>query len=581
MLVELHIKDFAIIDQISLHFREGLTVITGETGAGKSIIVDAVNLVLGGPTDRDFVRAGASRAAVDAIFRIPANLRDSIKPLLDEEAVEYDTLDELTMTREVRDNGRSFARINGTPCKLSTYKEIGGLLVDIHGQSEHLSLLKPKQHVYLLDRFANLQEARLELAGLVRHYHQVQREIEALQQDEAAVARRVDILEYQIEEIETARLRTGEEEELQAESKRLANSEKLFELTAEVRRLLYAGEAGESAAVELLDEAAIVLGKLAKLDGDIQAAAELAQTISVQAEELAEDVRRYADRIDVTPGRLDEVEERLQTIGLLKRKYGGSVEAVLKFLEKARGELASITSSGERLQELHQNREALLREIGEKSAKISTSRHAAGKEISAAIEGELKHLRMAAARFEVQIENQEDPEGCYVGDKRYEFDVTGIDHVEFMLATNFGEPLKPLAKVASGGETARSMLALKSVLSRADETPALIFDEIDQGIGGRLGTVVGEKLWRLSGHHQVFCVTHLAQLASFADSHFRVSKHVVGNRTITQVQRLENDTRLTELMEMLGTDTESGRQSAGDLITLANQVKAGEWVEFG
>lgn len=580
MLTELHITDFAIIDDLSLTFEDGLTIITGETGAGKSILVDAVNLVLGGPADRDFVRSGTDQTSVEAVFRVPTTVREEIKALLDEEQIEYDALEQLVMSRQIRVNGRNTARINDSPCKLTTYREIGSLLIDIHGQSEHLSLLKPKEHIYLLDRFAGVEEERRVLEKIVRQLHDIQRQIRNLHQDEAAIARRVDILKYQISEIETAKLRLGEDDELETESKFLANSEKLRRYAHEAEVLLFSGEAGESAAVELLEQASILLSKLAELDPNMQPTAELAESISIQVGELAEDVRHYGDKIDVTPGHLDLIEERLQAINALKRKYGGSIEAVLKFADKATEELNGITNSEERLQELAKEQEKLLKDIGKRAIELSKRRQKAGKEIGKMIELELKDLRMPAARFEVHITQQEDATGCYVGEQRFAFDLTGIDEVEFMLATNFGEPLKPLAKVASGGETARSMLALKSVLSRADQTPSLIFDEIDQGIGGRLGGVVGEKLWRLSRHHQVFCVTHLAQLASFADNHYRVSKGVIKGRTITHVEPLAPEGKIEELMMMLGSETESGRQNADDLIIHAQQIKTGETLKM-
>jgi DNA repair protein RecN (Recombination protein N) len=581
MLVELHIKDFAIIDELSLSFGSGLTVITGETGAGKSILVDAVNLILGATSDRDFVRSGTQRAAVDAVFRLPPNIQEQIKPILDEAEVEYETLDELTLTREVRATGRSTARINGSTCKLSLYREIGSLLVDIHGQSEHLSLLRPRQHIYLLDSFADLDDTRRSLSEKVRELQSVRREINSLQQDEAAIARRMDILEYQLQEINAAQLRIGEDDELREESNRLANSEKLLIHTQRVEHLLYAGEAGETAATELLAEAAIVLEKLAALDLSLQETAELAENLSIQAQEIADDMRRYSESVELSPGRLDEVEERLQVINNLKRKYGGSIKDVLEFARKAREELDGITNSEERMAELRAKEEKLLHHIGDRAHQLSLARQKAAQELAQGIEAELKQLRMEAARFSVEITQKEDEEGCYVNEQRLAFDITGIDNVEFMLSTNFGEPLKPLAKVASGGETARSMLALKTVLTNADATPSLIFDEIDQGIGGRLGAVVGEKLWRLTENHQVFCVTHLAQLASFADAHFRVDKLVIGDRTVTRVIRLDTEGRRAELMQMLGTETSSARENANDLLAIAFQTKNGQWVELG
>ncbi|NDJ85230.1 MAG: DNA repair protein RecN [Chloroflexi bacterium] len=580
MLQELRITNFAIISDIFLEFSSGFNVITGETGAGKSILIDAVNTVLGAQADRSFIRTGAERASVEAVFAIPEHLRPVIKPLLDEEAIDHKSLEMLHLSREIKTNGRNVARINGTVCKLASYREIGSMLIDIHGQSEHLSLLRPREHIYMLDRYAGLEKDRAALAAQVRELQGIRREINKLEQDEAALARRAEILDYQIKEIEAAALKPGEDTELREESNRLANSERLLELTHDAERALFADDVGESGAVELLEEAALTLGKLALLDPAMQELAETAESVSIQAEELADRVRRYGEQIEVSPGQLDSIEERLAAISNLKRKYGGTVEAVLEFLENAKQELEGITHSEERLEELAVQEETLLRQIGESGSALSQKRQEAGQRLGQLIEAELRSLRMEAARFEVRIEQQVDEAGCYVGDERLSFDTTGIDDIEFMLAANFGEPLKPLAKVASGGEASRSMLALKQILSQADQTPTLIFDEIDQGIGGRLGSLLGHKLWQLSSSHQVLCVTHLAQIASFADIHFQVSKSVDEGRTITHVARLDPARRLLELAEMLGSESTSARQNAHDLLNLAWQTKNGQKVEI-
>lgn len=582
MLSELYIKDFAIIDEIRLQFTEGFNVITGETGAGKSILIDAVSVVLGSQADRDFVRSGAEKAIIEAIFKIPTVLQPIIQPMLDEEEIDYDTLDELMFAREIRSTGRNVARINGVVCKVSAYKEIGSLLIDLHGQSDHLSLLKPKQHIYLLDRYANLEDSRKAIGTVVRRLHQVRREIDQFQQDEAALARRVEMLEYQVQEIEDAKLKPNEETNLKEESNRLANSEKLMEYSRDAEQMLFADDVGESGAVEMLEEASLALSRLALLDPSAEELSEIAEQVSIQAEELADSVRRYGQKIDISPGRLDEVEERLAFIANLKRKYGSSVSEVLEYAQNAREELENITHSEARMEALEKEEEELLQKIGELGIVLSKARLKAGETLAKLIEKELRDLRMEAARFEVRIDQREAEDGCYVDDVRLAFDATGIDEVEFMLATNFGEPMKPLAKVASGGETARSMLALKAILSQADQVPTLIFDEIDQGIGGRLGSVLGEKMWRLAKHHQVLSITHLAQLGSFADTHFRVSKQVNNNRTITLVLKLDPGGRLAELTEMLGSEASGARQNARDLLVMATEIKSREqYVELG
>jgi DNA repair protein RecN (Recombination protein N) len=464
-------------------------------------------------------------------------------------------------------------------CNLNVYREIGSMLVDIHGQGEHLSLLKPAQHVYLLDRYAALESARLAVMGTVREVDQVRDAIASLLTDEAVLARRVDMLQYQIQEIQAADPHPEEEEQLLQERNRLVNAEKIAELTTEVQYAL-SGDMGDvPGAEDLVAQASLVLAKLAKLDPTIEDRAQLADSLSVQIQELARVIREYHDEIEFDPHRLNEIEERFELLNRLKRKYGGTIEGVLEYARNAQAELDAITHSEERLAELREQEEQLLHQIGELAGKLSSDRQEAGGRLTEAIVEELGDLSMRGARFEVQIAHEDDPEGCYVGDRRLAFDGTGIDRVEFYMAANVGEPLRPLAKVASGGETSRIMLALKSVLSRADHVPTLIFDEIDQGIGGRVGAVVGQKLWRLAENHQVVVVTHLAQLAGFGDAHYRVSKHVQSNRTVTRIQRLDDQGRVDELAEMLGAETDSARQSAYDILMLARRAKEGRWLE--
>jgi DNA repair protein RecN (Recombination protein N) len=579
MLQELRIRDFAIIDDLTLTFEPGFVVITGETGAGKSIIVDAVNLLLGERSDATLVRGGAERAVVEGAFSIPAPLHDEMSAYLHDQGLEGESPEEVVLMREVRANGRSQARVNGVMCSLAVYRDVGGMLVDIHGQSEHLSLLKPAQHLYLLDRYAGLEEPRRKVQILVRQLNRLREEINHLLVDEAAVARRVDMLQYQIQEIQAANPRPEEETELQHERNRLVNAEKIAELASETQFLL-AGEIGGNNGVEdLLAQVSLALAKLAKLDPTLEEHAQLSETLSAQASELARMIRQYREEIEYDPRRLDEIEERIEVLGRLKRKFGGSIEAVLTYAGKAQAELDAITHSEERLIELREQEDRLLREIGDLAAQLSAVRQQAGVHLTQAIVKELGDLKMQGARFDVHITQQDDPQGCYVGDRRLAFSGSGIDQIEFYMAANVGEPLRPIVKVASGGETARIMLALKSVLSYADPIPTLIFDEIDQGIGGRVGAVVGQKLWQLSAGHQVLVVTHLAQLAGFGDSHYRVSKHVQGHRTVTRVDHLDDQGRVDELSEMLGAETTSARQSAYDILMLARRTKEGRHLE--
>lgn len=583
MLSELRIQNFAIIDRLEVSFAPGFNVITGETGAGKSIIIDAVDLMLGGRADMAVIRAGRDKAVVEGVFRPAPRLMDEIRPLLDAEGIDSSGADpatpEVTFTREIRSNGRNVCRINGSTVSLQFYREIGEKLVDIHGQTEHLSLLRQKEHINLLDRYAALEAPRAEIAALVREVKGIREQIEELEQDEAALARRIDMLNYQIEEIRAVAPQIGEEEALRDESARLANAEQLAALTGEAVRLLDGEEQGFVSAVELMSQIAAALAKVARLDPNLAEQADLAESLEDQLEEMARELRRYNENIEHNPLRLNEVEDRLDAISRLKRKYGGSIEAVLEYSRNAQKELNTITNSEERLAELRAQEEAVLRKIGEQAAMLSAARQEAARRLSACIEAELNDLRMEGTRFEVLIEQQDDPAGCFVGEKRLSFDATGVDRVEFLMAANRGEPLRPLVKVASGGETARIMLALKSVLSRADPTPTLIFDEIDQGIGGRVGTTVGQKLWKLAENHQVLCVTHLAQLAGFGDSHFKVTKSFRDDRTVTSIAVLQDRARVEEIAEMLGSETESTRQSAQEILTTARLIKEDKGIQ--
>jgi DNA repair protein RecN (Recombination protein N) len=573
MLVELRIQNFAIIDDLHVHFAPGFNVITGETGAGKSIIVDAVELLLGGRADADFIRAGSDKTLVEGDFTFSERLQGPIKTLLEAENIELEAPDAVALTREIRANGRNVCRINGTTVNLQFYREVASRLVDIHGQSEHLSLLDPDHHQLLLDRYAGAEQEQHALAEVVDQLVKVRSEVQTLEQDKAALERRADLLRFQIEEIRAVNPQPGEEEALNEESVRLANSEQLVTLTAEIQAALDGEDDTMAAAVPLLNQVEALLAKLARIDPRFEEHQATAQTLVEETVELAREMQRYAEHLEHNPRRLNEVEDRLDAFNRLKRKYGATIEAVLAHGNKAEKELSTISNSSERLTELRGQEEALLRQIGDQAGRLSATRKAAAARLSKSIEAELADLRMDGTRFEVGLAQTEAAAGCYVGDKRYDFDETGIDAIEFMMAANRGEPLRPLAKVASGGETARIMLALKGVLSRADSTPTLIFDEIDQGIGGRVGAVVGQKLWRLTEDHQVLCITHLAQLAGFGDLHFKVKKGQRGDRTVTTIQELNDRARVEELAEMLGAETLSAKQSAHDILMLARRVK--------
>lgn len=580
MLEELRITNFAIIDKLVVEFNQGFNVITGETGAGKSIVVDAVELLLGHKADKSYVRAGTEKAIVEGIFALDDRAKAQVAPILmdsdliqNEEEAKF-----LTLSREVRSSGRSACRINGLTCNAEVLSEIGEILVDIHGQSGHLSLFKPRAHMDLLDRYADLLEVRSALSEVVNTLHSLRRDMKVLTEDKDALQRKADRLRYEVEDIDSADLKVDADDNLMDEYNRLANSDKLAELSAMAFGLLSNDEDDDFIpALDALQQVVAAMEKLLKLDPSMQDDYDLAQEIATGAQELSLNLGSYVDDLDHDPLRLNELEERIELIKKLKKRYScETIQELLDYADKTRAELESIDHSEERLEELRKQEEKTLRHIGELSERISKVREVAGRALSKKIVRELADLRMEKAQFEVIRERTEDPEGAFGKDgKRYKFDSSGFENVEFLLSANPGEPLRPLAKVASGGEAARIMLALKRVLTQADYTPTLIFDEIDTGIGGRLGAIVGEKLWSLTDGHQVLCVTHLPQLASFGDKHFHVTKQLASKRTISQLNILDNDDiRTEELAEMLGAVGDSGLQSAREILDEANQRKA-------
>ena len=582
MLSELTVRDFAIIDELHLRFASGFNVLTGETGAGKSIIVDAVSLVLGGRGDAEFIRAGAPRAIIEGAFALDDEAQAAIGPLLEQDGLEGDDPALLILARELRREGRNVCRVNGRAVALKVLSAIGQYLVDIHGQTEHLSLMRVSEHVDLLDRYGELWPLRSQVADLVRQLQAVRRELTSLRRDERELARRIDLLQYQVREIEAANLELGEEQELVQERTRLANAEQLRELADRAHLALYEGGEESESALDQVQASGRALSGLARLDPSTEDLREAAETLGYHLEDLASLLREYRDRIEFDPRRLNQVEDRLALIHGLQRKYGDRIEDVLAFADRARRELETIEHSEERIAELEADEERLLAKVGEVGMELSDRRREAGERLSAGIEAQLEELSMARARFGVGLVWRDDPEGAYTDSRRVAFDVTGLDRVEFLIAPNIGEPLKPLVRIASGGETSRLMLALKTVLAQADRTPTLIFDEIDAGIGGRIGAVVGQKLWDLTisdggkaRSHQVLCVTHLPQLASYGDLHVHVRKGVVGDRTVTSVHPLDGKEREEELAGMLGSITEQTRASAREMMAVSAADKQG------
>lgn len=579
MLSELTIKNFAIIDELSMTCGTGFNVLTGETGAGKSIIIGAVGLLLGSRADKVVIRAGCDMALVEGLFVLDDASHAEVDPVLEQEGLEGDNPTVLNIGRELRPNGRNICRVNGRSVGLNVLRKLASGLVDIHGQSEHLSLLHVREHLLLIDRYAGLAERRATYASIVDELHELRVQMHVLTQDERSRGARTDLLKFQISEIESARLQLGEEELLRDEHNRLANAAKLAELTNDAIVALSEGVEHEGglhpSSVDMLGVGVDALRRLAQIDPNLAGQYRTALTLCEQAVDLGRELRDYRENTESDPGRLVQVEDRIELIQILKRKYGENIPAVLEYSARAREELEGIVDAEERLGELSKQCNELLKNVGVLGSSLSEARRIASVRLEADVMQELGQLRMGSAGFSVDMCWVDDDEGAFTTDgRRVAFDKNGLDRIEFLMSPNPGEGLQPIAKIASGGETSRLMLAVKGVLARADETSTLIFDEIDQGIGGRLGSVVGNKLWRLSDAHQILCITHLPQLAVYGSTHFRVTKSTEGDRTRTQVVELDGPGRVDELAQMLGGSGKTARRNAAEILQKANDEKA-------
>ena len=575
MLTELSIQNFAIIDRLELDFGPGLVIFTGETGAGKSIIMDALDMLLGGRADATTIRSDADMARVEGTFKLSGIERPVAHAILEREEL-LDDQNYVTLTREIRREGRSVPRINGRTVSLSLLKELGEVLVDIHGQSEHLSLLNIHAHLGLLDRYADAGAMLPAYRKMYQDLLSIRRELDSLHETQADAERRTEMLTFQTEEIEAARLKLGEDEVLRKERDRLANAESLASLAQQALTALDESMSESPTATDLIGQAVQSLAKLAQIDATQKALADQSGVLEETLADLARDLRSYIEGIEYNPKRLEEVEERLDLIHRLERKYGGTISSALAFAVDTRKQLETITTAVDRIGELETAESASLAKLSEQGLALSQKRREAADRMSKSVETELDDLKMAAAHFAVDFQMKSDSNGIPLPDgTRVAFDGNGLDKVEFLIAPNPGEGLKPLARIASGGETSRLMLALKNVLAQADQIPTLIFDEIDQGIGGRVGGTVGEKLWSLGRQHQVMVITHLPQLAVYGDQHFQVQKSIEKKRTLTKVTKLTGEPRTLELAQMLGEVTEGTIRSAHELLQNAQIYKKG------
>jgi DNA repair protein RecN (Recombination protein N) len=558
MLQELHIENFALIDRLSLIFGAGLNVLTGETGAGKSIIIDALGLVLGERANaNDLIRTGADRSVVEAVFDIsgePPAVREKIAELgleTDDEAV-------LLITRELRrGSGKSQCRINGRLMPVSTLKEVGENLVDVHGQHEHQSLLAADRHVDVLDKWLgkSVLALRGDVAGRVTELNTLRRDLERLRGDARERTRTLDLYRFQQDEIDSASLVAGEEDGLAAERTRIANAEKLATAAAEAHAYLTGEDSGKGA-LDLVNAALASVEHASGMDETLAPIVEMIQGALSYLEDGAHELRSYQEAIEYDPERLEEIETRLNLIRTLKRKYGDTVEEILTYGAELREKLDRLENSEEREADLTARIEQGEKDLTKVAARLTSARKKGAQDFASKIAAELGDLGMTATKFEVSIEPQT-------------ITSKGADHIEFLLSPNPGEPLRPLAKIASGGEMSRIMLAMKSVIVREGGMPTMIFDEIDVGVGGRTGQVLGEKLEALGRESQILCITHLAQIASRAGDHFYIEKNVAEGRTSVTVAPLSSEQRVDEIVRMLGGSrrTEAVVQHAKDMLT--------------
>ncbi len=574
MLVELRVRDIGIISRVDWGLGRGLNVITGETGAGKSLVVGSVEALLSGKVGGELIRHGASEAYIEGVFSIPsgddfAHLRE----ILAENGLEPED-DSLVISFTPRRQGRSVVRVNGRAMPRGVVGNIGRFMIDIHGQSEHLSLRRKETHLDLLDSYADTWDMRRGFAARAAELAEVEAEMARLAAAEEELARREELMRFQHDEIARAELKEGEEEELIRQRDILASAEALKAQAHEA----YLALSGDDSlpAVDRVGEAAKALKKMAHSDPSLAKQLAFLEDTVYGLEEAARDIRAYGEALEYDPARLEEFQNRLEMINGLKRKYGGSITAVLECLDRLEKDLGGLTHSSERRAELETRRSAIKEEMGAAAASLSLKRKQAAVRLESQVEAELKELNMAGVRFEVALQREEDPEGIPLPeDGTCVFTSSGVDIVEFVASTNPGEPLKPLVKIASTGEISRFTLALKGALSGADPVPVLIFDEVDIGVGGRSGEVIGRKLWSLARDRQVICVTHLPQIAAFADAHYGIHKEVVGERTMSMLEPLDGDARVKELAAMIGGRTygENTADSARELMRKAEGWK--------
>ena len=555
MLSQLYLENIAVMEKVSVEFREGFSVLTGETGAGKSILVDSIGAILGGRVSRDLIRTGAETAFISAVFQSPGE--EACAKLLELGFAPEDD-GSLVIQREISSDSKSSCRVNGRPATVSALRELGPLLVNILGQHESYGLLSPENHIAYLDSMGIPADLSARYAAAFGEARRVRRELDSINLDEAQKARRTDLLSYEIAELEKADLKPGEQEELEHRRTVIRNSEKIASSVAAAKEILEGGEDAEGASAAI-GEAASQLESAERYLPELHELAERLRNASYELEDCRDSLRGFDDELDYDPAELNAIESRLDEIYRLGLKYGGSIENMLGFLEKSRAELSGIQTSDETAARLRAEYRKSAEEAQNLALEISRWRSEAAHRFASQVKKELEFLNMPHVAFEARQER------CPLNSR-------GCDKIEFLISTNAGEPPKPIAKIASGGELSRIMLAVKTVLSGRDRTGTLIFDEIDTGVSGSAAQKIGLKLREVSGNRQVVCVTHLAQIAALADAQYLIRKEVRGGRTFTEVTELDDEGRRQEIARIIGGTqiTPLTLQNAAEMLRLAH-----------
>lgn len=565
MLLQLDIQNIALIDKLSLEIAPGLNVLTGETGAGKSIIIDSINAILGERVNKDIIRNGNDRAFIEAIFDYDKNTY--VQQILEQLGIDSED-ENLIISREISLSGKNTCRINGRLVNVSTLKQVGQLLIDIHGQHDNQSLLKTETHIDMLDAFggASLEKSKAEYLKLFEEYKAVKSRINGLVGDKGEIARRMDMLKFQIDEIKNAKLKKGEDEKLNKQRQILVNSEKIMNSIIESYQLLNE-ENNAKPAMYILNKALQELSSITKYDEEITPITEKLESVIYQLEDICEDILAKRDGADFDPEELSSIDERIDIIARLKRKYGYTIDEIIEFYEKSKNEYNELLQSESLLEELNKQLNELKQKLCVCSKNLHIAREKAANVLEKNITDELENLEMKNSQFKVNLIYNEDEKS---------FTKNGLDSAEFLISSNIGEPLKPLSKIASGGEMSRIMLAIKTILANVDSIPTLIFDEIDTGISGKAAQKVGEKLAYISKSHQVLCVTHLSQLACMADNHLLIEKNSNGENTFTTVKNLNSKGRIEEIARIIGGSdiTTLAIKHADELIKAASIFKA-------